>query len=148
NITKNTDPSQCSAVVIYPQPTALDTCNLHVTVVCTPSSGSTFPKGTTTVTCTGTDTDTPPKTATCTFTVTVNDLEAPSVSCPAPTTASANGSCQAAIPNVLGGVTASDNCSTVPHIMLSQSPTAGTLVGLGPHTITVTATDEANNSAT
>src|SRR5438067_4896583 len=86
--------------------------------------------------------------ATCTTTFTVTDTSVPTVSCPAPTSASADGSCQAVVPNVLGGVTASDSCSGTNGITLVQSPAAGTLVGLGAHTITVTATDEANNSAT
>src|SRR5205823_7657736 len=51
-------------------------------------------------------------------------------------------------PDVLGGVTASDNCSPTNSITLIQSPAAGTLVGLGTNTITVTATDAAGNSAT
>src|SRR5213076_2814562 len=67
---------------------------------------------------------------------------------PAPTSASANGNCQAPVPNVLGGVTTSDNCSGTNGITLTQSPAAGTLVGLGAHTITVTSTDEAGNSTT
>src|SRR5205807_8841556 len=70
------------------------------------------------------------------------------VSCPAPTSASAGAGCQAAVPNVLSGVTASDSCSGTNGITLVQSPAAGTLVGLGTNTITVTATDEAGNSAT
>src|SRR5205823_5247970 len=86
--------------------------------------------------------------ASCTATVTVQDPVAPTVSCPAPTSASANGNCQAPVPNVLGGVTASDNCSGTNGITLVQSPAAGTLVGLGPNTITLTATDDATNSAT
>src|SRR5438067_8681093 len=86
--------------------------------------------------------------ATCTTTFTVTDTSVPTVSCPAPTSASADGSCQAVVPNVLGGVTASDSCSGTNGITLVQSPAAGTLVGLGAHTITVTATDEAGNSAT
>src|SRR5207237_1400886 len=99
-------------------------------------------------TITVTATDEAGNSATCTTTFTVNDTTVPMVSCPAPTSASADGSCQAAVPNVLGGVTASDNCSGTNGITLVQSPAAGTLVGLGAHTITVTATDEAGNSAT
>src|SRR5439155_15125403 len=64
------------------------------------------------------------------------------------TSASAGANCQAAVPNILSGVTGNDNCSSAGAITLSQSPAAGTLVGLGPHTITVTATDVAGNSAT
>src|SRR5207247_1365049 len=98
-------------------------------------------------TTTVTATDEAGNSATCTTTFTVNDTSVPSVTCPAPTSASADGSCQAAVPNVLSGVTASDNCSATNGITLSQSPAAGTLVGLGTHTITVTATDAAGNSA-
>src|SRR6185295_8239968 len=86
--------------------------------------------------------------ATCTTSFVVSDNAAPTVSCPAPTSAFADANCQAAVPNVLGGVSASDGCSPTNAISLSQSPLAGTLVGLGTNTITVTATDEAGNSAT
>ena len=46
------------------------------------------------------------------------------------------------IPNVVSGSTASDNCGAV---TITQSPAAGTVVGLGPHSIAVTATDAAGN---
>ena len=84
---------------------------------------------------------------TATLTVTVTpDRTAPLVTAPAPTVASASGSCQAAIPNVIPGTVASDNCGGT--ITLTQTPAAGALVGIGPHTITVTATDAAGNSNT
>src|SRR5205814_2121557 len=67
---------------------------------------------------------------------------------PAPTSASAGTNCLAAVPDVMGGVSASDSCSGTNGITLSQSPAAGTLVGLGVHVITVTATEAATNSAT
>ena len=82
-----------------------------------------------------TATDDAGNSATCTTTFTVVDATPPTVNCPAGTSANANANCQAPIPNVLGGVTASDNCDT--SLTLSQSPAAGTLVGLGMHTITV-----------
>ena len=77
----------------------------------------------------------------------VVDVTAPSVSCPAPAMASAGAGCQAAVPNVLAGVTASDNCTPSGSIALSQSPAAGTLVGVGTTQITVTATDAAGNTS-
>lgn len=82
------------------------------------------------------------------FTVVVNvpDNTSPIVSCPSPTTAAADSNCQARVPNVLAGVTASGGCGGP--VTLSQSPAAGTLVGLGTTTITVTATDAAQNSST
>ena len=123
--------------------TAADTCSGHVNIVRTGvPAGNIFPVGTTTITYTGTDPA--GHTGTATQTVTVTDNTPPTVSAPAPTSASADASCQAAIPNVVAGSTASDNCGGV---NVTQSPAAGTLVGLGPHTITVTATDSAGNSA-
>src|SRR5207249_1224511 len=95
-----------------------------------------------------TATDAGGNSATCTTTFTVIDNTAPTVICPAPTSASAGTNCLVAVPDVLGGVSASDSCSGTNGITLSQSPAAGTLVGLGVHVITVTATDAATNSAT
>src|SRR5207247_2288202 len=74
NITQSTDSGQCSAVVNYTIPTPSDNCP-GATASCSPASGSTFAKGTTTVTCTATDAS--GNTASCSFTVTVNDTQAP-----------------------------------------------------------------------
>src|SRR5207245_2230182 len=79
---------------------------------------------------------------------TVSDTTQPSVSCSVIPAASADGDYQAAVPDVLASVTVSDSCSGTSAIILSQAPTAGTVVGLGAHQITVTATDAAGNSAT
>src|SRR5205823_8040918 len=85
--------------------------------------------------------------ASCTTSFTVTDNTPPTVTCPAASSASAGADCQAAVPNILSGVTASDNCSSAGSITLTQSPVAGTMVGLGAHTITVTATDATGNSS-
>jgi hypothetical protein len=74
---------------------------------------------------------------------TVNDTTPPTVHAPADNSASADATCQAGIPNYTAQSVASDNCDT--SITLTQSPAAGTMVGLGPHTVTVTATDDAGN---
>jgi DNA/RNA endonuclease G (NUC1) len=105
-------------------------------------AGNVFPVGTTIVTYTATDAANNSTSAT--QSVTVFDNTAPTLTAPAPSSATANGSGQAPIPNVLPQVVASDNCSAV---TLQQSPTAGTLVGVGPHTITITGTDAAGNPA-
>src|SRR5437764_1281594 len=99
-------------------------------------------------TITVTATDAAGNSATCTTIFTVTDTTAPTVNCSAIPNASADRNCQAAVPNVLSGVTVSDSCSSSDAITVTQSPVAGTRVGLGAHTITVTATDEAGNSAT
>ncbi|MEN3333429.1 MAG: cyclomaltodextrinase / maltogenic alpha-amylase / neopullulanase, partial [Blastocatellia bacterium] len=74
------------------------------------------------------------------------DLTQPTVTCPAAITLSANTNCQAAIPNIVGSVTAADNLTPTGSLVITQSPAAGTLVGTGPHSITVTVTDLADNS--
>src|SRR5205823_2742151 len=102
--------------------------------------------GTNTVTLTVTDIH--GNSQTCTAAVTVTDNMPPAVICSAVPGASADANCQAVLPDVLGGVTVSDSCTPPDAITLSQSPAAGTLVGLGTHVITVTATDAATNSAT
>src|SRR4029077_2604715 len=81
NVTHNTDPNLCTAVVTYSNATATDNCPGVGTPSCVPASGTAFNKGVTTVTCTVTDASSNP--ASCTFTVTVNDTQAPSISCPA-----------------------------------------------------------------
>jgi hypothetical protein len=78
NLTAATDFGQCSAVVGYPTPVVSDNC-AGVTTVCSPASGSAFPKGTTTVSCLATDAS--GNSGLCSFTVTVNDTQAPTLSC-------------------------------------------------------------------
>jgi hypothetical protein len=77
NVSMSNDPGQCGAVVNYAAPTASDNCDMSLTIVCSPPSGSFFPVGTTTVTCTATD-DASNQTS-CDFSVTVNDTEAPTI---------------------------------------------------------------------
>src|SRR5207249_6555615 len=72
----------------------------------------------------------------------------PTVVCSATPSAFADANCQATVPDDLGGASVSDNYSPTNSISLTQSPLAGTLVGPGTNTITVTATDAAGNSAT
>ena len=148
NITVNTGAgaTSCGAVVndaALGNATATDnTTNVNVARNGVPS-GNVFPVGTTTITYTATD-DTG-NSAQATQTVTVIDNTAPAINAPMPTSASAGPTGQAAIPNVVATTTANDNCGPV---TLSQSPVAGTMVGVGAHTITITATDAAGNTST
>ena len=82
-----------------------------------------------------------------TRTVNVVDTTPPTITtCPAPQSADANSSCQAAVPNFAGSAVASDLCGSA--VTITQSPAAGTMVGLGPTTVTITAKDISNNSST
>jgi endonuclease G len=148
NVTVNTGDgsTSCGTVVTDEQlgnATASDNAgNVSVARSGVPS-GNVFPVGTTTVTYTATDDA--GNSAQATQTVTVIDNTPPSLSAPAPTTVNADLSGHAAIPNVVAGTTASDNCGPV---TLGQGPLAGTIVGVGTHTITITATDAAGNIRT
>ena len=106
-------------------------------------AGNIFPVGTTTITYIATDSA--GNSAQTTQTVTVVDNTPPTFTAPAPVTVSANSSGQAPVPNFVAGIVGQDNCGTV---TLSQNPTSGTMVGVGTHTVTITAQDQAGNITT
>src|SRR5207244_6301866 len=111
-----------------------------------PSAGTLPALGQHTITVTVTDASGNSATANVSFKVV--DTTAPSiVSAPAALSASVDNNCQAAVPNVLANVVASDNCTPANQLVMTQSPVAGTLLGLGQYTITVTVTDASGNNA-
>jgi uncharacterized repeat protein (TIGR01451 family) len=122
-----------------------DTCG-PVTVSQTPTAGTLVGVGANVVTITVTDSAN--LTATCTATVTVNDATPPTITaCAANQSVTATlAGCMAAIPDLTGQVMPTDNCAGA--ITVTQSPVAGTLAGVGPTTVTLTATDAAGNPAT
>ena len=147
NVTVNTgnDAATCGAVVTEAQlgtATASDNAGSVSIARSGVPAGNIFPVGTTTITYTATD-DAGNSTS-ATQTVTVIDNTAPTLTAPPPTTVTANLSGQALIPDVVAGTIASDNCGPV---TVTQSPLAGTVVGIGIHTITITATDAAGNTS-
>lgn len=113
-----------------------------VTVSQSPAAGTTVGVGTTPITLTATDAA--GNTASCNFSVVVSDNINPTITCPGNQTLNVNASCQATLPNYAGLATANDNC---PGVSVSQSPAAGTIVGVGTTLITLTATDAAGNTA-
>src|SRR4030095_15750292 len=143
NITKQTDPGLCSAVVNF---TATATDTEPVTVRCTPPSGTAFPKGTTTVQCTATDTV--GATDTCSFTVTVNDTENPIITCPANIVAGNDpGLCSATINP--GTATATDNCGIAPIVgTRNDGHPLNAPYPVGTTIISWKATDTSNNTDT
>lgn len=137
NVTKSADPNQCSAVATFATPTA--SCG---TATCSPPSGSTFPKGTTTVSCT--TLAGPP----CSFTVTVQDTQPPTfpaVCSPTINVAAAFQCPYATSAQVsYANPAASDNC---PGVTVACSPPSGSTFPVGTSTVTCTATDASNNTA-
>ena len=78
--------------------------------------------------------------------ITVNDTTQPSVACPANQTIPVAADCQALVPDFATAAVAIDSCGAV--LTRSQTPAAGTAVGLGSHTVTVAVTDETGNVGT
>src|SRR5215831_5736600 len=72
--------------------------------------------------------------------VTVVDTMPPTGSCPTDLTAPADDNCQAPVPDVASQVVASDNCTATASLKITQDPAAGTMVGLGPHAISIKVT--------
>ncbi|NRB49996.1 MAG: HYR domain-containing protein, partial [Saprospiraceae bacterium] len=98
DITMDNDDGDCGAIVTFTLPDGATS---------TPTSGSFFPVGTTTVDVTGSDGC--DGTSTCSFKITVNDTEQPSISCPSHTTVGTDeGECGADVH--LPAPSADDNC--------------------------------------
>ena len=144
---------ECTALVpdFTASVTASDNCDdsevSTLTIVQSPLAGSTVGIGTHTITITVTDEA--GNSTVCSATLTVEDKSVPEiVECAADQTIEAGQECTALVPNFTASVTAADNCdiSEVSNLTIVQSPVAGSVVGIGTHTITITVTDEAGNS--
>jgi hypothetical protein len=123
--------------------TATDNCDSSLTVTQSPAAGTMVGNGPHTVTVTATDDAGNSSSDTVVFTV--NDTTPPTITAPADSSASADANCQAPVPNYVAGSITADNCDS--SLTVTQSPAAGTMVGKGSHTVTVTATDDAGNSS-
>jgi hypothetical protein len=121
---------------------ATDHCSITKTQ--SPAPGTQLSAGVTTVTITVTDAA--GNTATCSSTYTIQDITAPTISLCAPAqTLSVGANCQVALPDFTGTVTATDNCAVT---SVTQAPAAGSMVGLGATSVTITVADAAGNTTT
>lgn len=138
NLVKNTNPGQCEATVRY-FAKVNDNC-FGASYACTPSSGSNFPVGVTTVTCIASDLA--GNKDSCSFSVTVRDLEPPTITCPSAITVNtATGRCDATVdytPPV-----ASDNCPGP--VNVDCSPPSGSLFPIGETTVKCIVADTTGN---
>jgi len=143
-----------------------DACDVNG--ACSRRTDAPFPAGTTTITWLAFSHDTPGPYATpddeiahrtgstsCNQTITINDVTPPTISA-TNSSASADANCQAPVPDYSNTVDdncacassdTSDACAGHPHITYSQSPAAGTMVGLGPTTVHITANDNSSNNS-
>ncbi|MCH4823312.1 HYR domain-containing protein [Gramella lutea] len=140
-ITENTADGENFAVVNYNEPSFSDNCDVSITRIAGPASGSNFPKGVTTITYEAEDAS--GNKATCSFTVTVNDSENPTINCPASITQGVDvDNCSAVVTYELP--TADDNSGNVTMSRIS-GPASGSTFPVGVTPITYRATDEDNN---
>ena len=148
NISQGNDAGECSAVVSWEEPTALDNCTAPGSLVWSKSHtpGSTFAVGTTAVTYTATDAA-GNTSLTCSFDVTVTDDEAPVLSgCPSNISQGNDaGECSAVVSWI--EPTASDNCTAPGSLVWSKSHTPGSTFAVGTTAVTYTATDAAGNTS-
>jgi hypothetical protein len=129
------------AVVTFTSPNSLDLVSGPGTADCVPASGSTFVVGSTAVTCTaydaaGNDTST-------SFTVNVADTTPPSIDDNADLTVEADDANGAVV--TFGNPAATDLVDTA--VTVTCVPASGSLFAQGQTTVTCTATDDYNNSA-
>lgn len=137
NLSFANDPGDCSASVVWPDPTITDNCP-GVTFATTHFPGDIFPLGTTTVTYTALDAI--GNTGTCQFEVTVTDEESPVFSsCPSNITIGCNTEANWTLPIV------TDNCNVA---VVNSTHDPGNIFPLGTTTVIYTAEDDANNTAT
>ncbi|MBL4705878.1 MAG: hypothetical protein JKY54_15235, partial [Flavobacteriales bacterium] len=78
-------------------------------------------------------------------TVTVSDAVNPTITCPGNQVGMVNGSCNFSLPDYTGLAVTADNCTASPTV--TQSPVAGTIVGVGTTNIVLTTTDGSSNTA-
>lgn len=142
NITVNAVTGTCAAPVTF-SATATDNCTgATIAQLSGPTSGSSFPVGTTTVVYRATDAAN--NTGDCSFTVTVLDIQDPTISCPSNiSTVSTTGNCGAVI-NYTTPV-GTDNCSGSQTI-LTQGYASGSTFPSGTTTVTYQVVDASGNT--
>jgi hypothetical protein len=140
-------------------------CDIHG--ACTRRPDAPFSAGVTTIIWTATTHDTPGPYGTpaeeeahrtgsvsCTQTITVNDATAPAIAA-TNSSAAADANCQAAVPDYTNSVSdncscassdTSDECAGHSRIAVTQTPSPGTMVGLGSHTVHIEANDGSSNN--
>jgi lipoprotein signal peptidase len=146
NITLTT--ADTAAIATWTAPTATDNCTTPPSVSSTHNTGATFKLGTTTVIYTATDAKN--NRATCSFTITVgnpcaNDTVKP-VLANCPTNISLTATSGSTAVATWTAPSATDNCTAVPTITISHN--SGAAFSIGTTTVTYTARDAKNNTAT
>ena len=133
--------SSAGAVATYSLPTANDLVDGSVTVICTPTSGSTFGLGENVVDCEATDAHS--NNATSSFKITVVDTTSPTLNLPADITAEATGPSGTAV-----SYTATATDLVDGSVSVSCIPVSGSTFAIGTTSVNCSATDFHGNTAT
>lgn len=137
DVTVSNDFNQCTAVVNWTPPTAMDNCMAPI-ITSSANSGDAFSVGQTVVSYVATDASGNSDTAS--FTVTVVDSQAPVVQCPADVIVSADSGMCSASNVTLGSLTFIENCSA------TTSDDAPAVFPIGTTVVTYTVTDIGGNA--
>ncbi|MEM9050687.1 MAG: HYR domain-containing protein [Bacteroidota bacterium] len=145
DLTVESEPGLCEAVVTYDPPIASDDCDdVTVSLIGGISSGDVFPVGTTVNTFQAEDGS--GNIAICVFEITVVDAEPPIFDCPENVTITNEvDSCGA--PFIFEIPLVSDNCPGDIMVVQTEGPASGTLLPVGTTTFSFEGTDEAGNVA-
>ena len=154
NVNTNTDIGLCTAIInnidpiVSPSNTVINYSieyNGSIIESGTGSvSGKSFGVGVSTITYTAAN----DVSVSCRFTATVTDDQSPSFTCPSNQNVNLNATCQLVVPDLIGGLTGSDNCGTV---TFTQSPVGNTALSSlhnQTHNVVITANDGNGNSQT
>jgi hypothetical protein len=141
DVLASTTTSTASVVFSIPAPPDVNGVSEPVVVACTPSSGSSFPVGTTPVSCTATDASGNQASAGFNVIVTLTDNQAPTfTNVPSNSTTEATGPGGA---TVSWTIAATDNAD--PNPTINCTPASGSIFAIGTTTVNCRATDASGN---
>ncbi|MEM9835353.1 MAG: HYR domain-containing protein, partial [Bacteroidota bacterium] len=135
---------------LVPDASALDNCTATAAIAVTqdiaPNTVLSGPATTQTVTLTADDGN--GNTVTCTVALTLQDETPPVITCPVNQDFTLDASCEGVLPDFSSQLAATDNCTPMGSLAVTQSPLAGTMVSGANTIIPVTFTVDDNNGNT
>ncbi|WP_274474663.1 HYR domain-containing protein [Mangrovimonas aestuarii] len=146
--TSNDGMGNCSTTANITPPSTSDNCGVNTVIAkiggtTVNTSSYVYPLGTTTITWIATDGS--GNSSQCTQTITIEDDEDPSVNCPPDQNVNFEADCEYTLLDYTSTASTSDNCDS--NVTVTQSPLPGSVLS-GAVVVTITATDDVNNSST
>jgi uncharacterized repeat protein (TIGR01451 family) len=146
------DQGTCEMSLNIDDPEASDNCSDELTIYGERSDGwaltDPYPVGITTITWTAMDESGNVSNACTQYVTIVDDQDPVIVACAESIAEDPGAECMAEVPDFTGQVEATDNCAGSTPLIITQSPAAGTLTGVGVTIVTITVKDGSGNTAT